>query len=1797
MSKEVFIVKNVSESEVELKDFGIIIPSGITTDLYDYYKSIASDELYNHISGGTLVRVIEGTEITDINQAFSNDVTIYNVPTFYNELNVAKSGSTFTTITDALNYISGNTNENRYIINVNSGLYIENVTLKPFVTLRGLSNSTSILQGLITIDSNVASHQKTRIENLGIRNNENFNITINTDGIVEFKNCFIESFYTSDSILNSVIKLEKGNISFSTSTINLYNTTLDSATENIDTIFYINNNNIVNFYNDNLVTNIYTYDNNNKLLLAYNTNSYTGSTFSYKDIQHNIFLYNLSSNNLITSIYNSGCSNTTVVQDMNINLNVDSTSENAKIMFAYNTQSIGLSKIKITNVNLNVIKGNIADGHFYIGASTHSNDRVYINNSNISLLSDILPTIYTVNGNSGLTYYSISNTFGSTFNNNTIIGSSNQIVNKQYVDYVVSQISGGTMSGVTAHSGLTGLGNDDHLQYLRTDGTRNLTGIQRYTSHPSFSGNTDLIDKKYVDDLINTRLSLSGGTMYSGISFDTDAGIYGRQIIGSIGLGDENAMKLYSKSIISLDAPAIQIKHASGSGYTGSILTIGENGFISYSSLSNNDVEYLDDTPSITYITDTNENTIFSVTVDESFNKGYVEWSIVGNIPYWRTLNLKVKVNGITKYQETYTNQFDYSFNFSAPINDAISSGDTITVTISSDVANYYVYGDFLKVVKYGIKAGVYWGSIGGDIYYQTDLTSYTGLTNYYLKPTIDSLLSGKSNTGHTHTTGDITNLSSYSGFTNYYLKTAVDSLISSSISGISLSDSSLSTAISTETSIRLSVDSSLSTNISISVTGITSLSTAVSTENSVRSSVDSSLSTNISTETSVRNSADISLSTAISGVSLSDTSLSTAISTETSTRNSSDVSLSTAVSERVSVDTSLSTNISTETSMRSSADNSLSTAISGVSISDSSLSTAISTETSTRSSADTSLSSAVSNETSIRNSSDTSLSTAITSVTGNTGSLSTAISTEISNRTSADISLSTVVSTSITGITSLSTAVSTANSVRNNADTSLSTAVSTEISSRESVDTSLSTAISNSNTGITSLSTAVSSEISVRNSADISLSTIISSEISNRISGDTSLSTAISNINITGVTSLSTAVSSEISIRSSADTSLSTAISSRVSVDSSLSTNISTETSIRSSADTSLSSVINSITGNTTSLSTAISTETSTRISSDTSLSTAISTSVTGITSLSTAVSSETSIRSSADTSLSTAISSRVTVDASMSTSIVNETITRISADTSLSTAITSVTGNTSSLSTAISTETSIRSSSDTSLSTAISTRVSVDTSLSTNISTEASTRNSADISLSTAIISGGGSGTTSLSTALSSEISIRSSADSSLSTAVLNHTHTTSSITNLSTYSGFTNYYTQTSTNTLLNNKLSLSGGTMTGALVVNADLTSNKYIMASDLIIYPIVGNQSSIRSWWGLQLRGNSQTNLTTSPVAFGANNDYSVLVITDTNSPTIATFAVIGNETQSSPLQIWRNGTQDYNASISITGQGTFNGIISNNNVSITNNLYVSGSTNLYGALNMYGTTTYYGSVIYTTSLSINALYVSSDSSLFGTLFVSGNTSLGSSLYVSQNEYLTGFLRVTGVTSLYNTLSVYNNANFTNNVSISGSTYLGNVTSGVTNQNFTVIDSSTKKLADSGIVFNVYGANFQYVQDLTTTTTTSVTPTYATKVTITTGTLPIGTYRITASYAMSKAITNSDLLQRVQVDGTTLGGIHNYEMSDTASWIYSTRVMFITFATATTHTITLQFSQEAAGTLSMRDSTLEIIRTS
>jgi hypothetical protein len=136
----------------------------------------------------------------------------------------------------------------------------------------------------------------------------------------------------------------------------------------------------------------------------------------------------------------------------------------------------------------------------------------------------------------------------------------------------------------------------------------------------------------------------------------------------------------------------------------------------------------------------------------------------------------------------------------------------------------------------------------------------------------------------------------------------------------------------------------------------------------------------------------------------------------------------------------------------------------------------------------------------------------------------------------------------------------------------------------------------------------------------------------------------------------------------------------------------------------------------------------------------------------------------------------------------------------------------------------------------------------------------------------------------------------------------------------------------------RLATTGGTVTGNLNLSGWLKSSCYCMGSDLTIYPIVGNQSAIRTYWGLQLRGYGQSNYELQPVAVGTCDSYSVVVITDTGfTPTVSTLSVVAAPTQTTgvKLQTWQKSNLTTVASIDCNGGFKTTGNITGSTVYLT----------------------------------------------------------------------------------------------------------------------------------------------------------------------------------------------------------------------------------------------------------------------
>ncbi|HPI81865.1 MAG TPA: hypothetical protein PK122_01385 [Candidatus Paceibacterota bacterium] len=64
MTREVFIVRNVSTADIEIQDLGLIIISDASLDLGNYDQAILSDDLNFYLESGDLIRYIDGSSVS-----------------------------------------------------------------------------------------------------------------------------------------------------------------------------------------------------------------------------------------------------------------------------------------------------------------------------------------------------------------------------------------------------------------------------------------------------------------------------------------------------------------------------------------------------------------------------------------------------------------------------------------------------------------------------------------------------------------------------------------------------------------------------------------------------------------------------------------------------------------------------------------------------------------------------------------------------------------------------------------------------------------------------------------------------------------------------------------------------------------------------------------------------------------------------------------------------------------------------------------------------------------------------------------------------------------------------------------------------------------------------------------------------------------------------------------------------------------------------------------------------------------------------------------------------------------------------------------------------------------------------------------------------------------------------------------------------------------------------------------------------------------------------------------------------
>ena len=160
------------------------------------------------------------------------------------------------------------------------------------------------------------------------------------------------------------------------------------------------------------------------------------------------------------------------------------------------------------------------------------------------------------------------------------------------------------------------------------------------------------------------------------------------------------------------------------------------------------------------------------------------------------------------------------------------------------------------------------------------------------------------------------------------------------------------------------------------------------------------------------------------------------------------------------------------------------------------------------------------------------------------------------------------------------------------------------------------------------------------------------------------------------------------------------------------------------------------------------------------------------------------------------------------------------------------------------------------------------------------------------------------------------------------------------------------------------------------------------------------------------------------------------------------------------------------------------------------------------------------------------------------------------------------------------------------VSIVGSLRVTNCSSTYQNSPYLAIDiSNGNKIINTG---DYYGQDYHSYQNIPGSNHTLVTANYHSDGSINNQQFDGGTYKITVSEEINRSVTTGDYLQRIMVDGVILGNISSNRVLNAANFNQVTKVLTTTL-TRGAHTIDLQTSQGNAGTLTFRDVFIEAVR--
>ena len=412
-------------------------------------------DLWNELTGKTETSDFIGSGDTTV--AVSGDsVIIYTEPDegFPNIVTVAPSGATFTSIQAAIDSITDAATDNRYVIDVKVGTYNEDITLKPYVFVRGIATSATIVNGSLTVDSSSYGYVLTKNMQFNTWNESTLNVSTNLGA--RFENVAFYSYWSGETQIKHTINIDKGVVLIGgDSSIRLIDEYTGSTVTQAHLI-YAYGTDAITFDLKNSKISKKIYNNNAEIGFIHNTNTNAKTKIILDDFDSLIYLYGSSPANNIKSILQLGAAGETHLSDASIT--IDSTnSANLNFIPIYSSGSTtGDTIVEFMNSVIGWNR-NVDDSDVYLAAAVTSTDEIRVNNVIYNTYYNVLPDIYEDDGYDGKIDFKIMNGWGISYSNDKSIMLSLALGNpgSQAVSTISNSITGASSSTIVTELGIT----------------------------------------------------------------------------------------------------------------------------------------------------------------------------------------------------------------------------------------------------------------------------------------------------------------------------------------------------------------------------------------------------------------------------------------------------------------------------------------------------------------------------------------------------------------------------------------------------------------------------------------------------------------------------------------------------------------------------------------------------------------------------------------------------------------------------------------------------------------------------------------------------------------------------------------------------------------------------------------------------------------------------------------------------------------------------------------------------------------------------------------------------------------------------------------------------------------------------------------------------------------------------------------------------------------------------------------------------------------------------------------------